>query len=130
MSDTTHPLVYIILVVLFCVAIIATAFAQDHGHPQRDLEIHQKFYQTWMMPDNRAISCCHDEDCAPAESKFEDGRWLARKSGDDGDFTPVPPQKIEQDRDSPDGRSHICGRRYGFANNEFTVFCFKLGNGS
>lgn len=102
-----------------------------HGHPPQEMAIHQKFYSTWMMPQNRAVSCCHDEDCSPAESKFENGQWLARKvSEPDAEFTPVPPERVEQERDSPDGRSHLCGRRYGFSGgNNLTVFCFAPGVG-
>lgn len=105
---------------------------EHHGHPPQDMAIHEKFYSTWMMPQNRAVSCCHDEDCSPAESKkSENGQWLARKvSEPDAEFTPVPPERVEQERDSPDGRSHLCGRRYGFSgNNNLTVFCFAPGTG-
>lgn len=103
---------------------------ERHGHPARDMEIHRKFYNTWQQPQNRAVSCCHDEDCSPAESKFENGRWLARKvSEPDAEFTPVPPERIEQERDSPDGRSHLCGRRYGYSGGELTIFCFAPGTG-
>lgn len=104
--------------------------AQEHHHPQRDQAIHEKFYSTWMMPDNRALSCCHEQDCAPAESKFENGQWLARKAGEQGDFTPIPAQKVERDRDSPDGRSHLCGKSYGGMSSGFYVYCFAPGNGA
>jgi hypothetical protein len=105
---------------------IGAAVAQEHHHPQQDQEIHEKFYSTWMMPDNRNVSCCHNEDCAPAESKYEDGQWLARKVGDTGNFTPIPPQKIERDRDTPDGRSHLCSRS---AWPGMSIFCFIPGAG-
>jgi len=87
------------------------------------------FYQSWMMPSNRAISCCHEQDCSPAEAYQKNGQWFARKQHDLGEFTPIDPQKVETDRDSPDGRSHLCGRRYGFNNNNFSVFCFIAGAG-
>lgn len=99
-------------------------------HRPQDMDLHHKFYSTWMMPDNRAVSCCHDEDCKPAEAYMKNGQWYARQDGDEGDFTPIEPKKVEQDRDSPDGRSHLCGRRYGFNSNNFSVFCFIVGNGS
>jgi len=56
---------------------------------------------------------------------LENGNWIARKVGE-GDWAYVPPWKIEYDRDSPDGRSHLCGRH--FIRNgidELTVFCFN-----
>lgn len=121
----------LLLVVVICGCFWLTrAKAQDHhSHPPQDMAIHEKFYSTWMMPNNRSVSCCHNEDCSPAESKFENGQWLARKVGDDGEFTPIPPERIERDRDSPDGRSHLCGRRYGFNSGGMTVFCFAPGIG-
>lgn len=117
---------------LLAALFIGSVRAQEHrGHRPQDMEIHRLFYKDWMMPSNRAVSCCHDEDCEPAESKFENGHWLARKvSEPDKEFTPVPPERVEQERDSPDGRSHLCGRRYGFSGNtDLTVFCFAPGAG-
>ncbi len=87
-----------------------------------------KFYQTWTMPDSPRTSCCHDEDCFPSQSKFEDGSWYGRKTDDDA-WTKIPANKIEQNRDSPDGRSHMCGRKFG-ASGQFTVFCFLPAGGS
>jgi hypothetical protein len=82
-----------------------------------------------MMPQNRNVSCCHNEDCSPAEARLEDGNWIARKVSE-SDWAYVPPWKIEYHRDSPDGRSHLCGRHF-FRNgiDEFTVFCFIPGAG-
>ena len=108
-----------ILVALFCTV---RAHAQEH-HPQ---EIHEKFYSTWMMPSNRTISCCHNEDCSPAETRFQNGHWMARKVGETGLFTEIPNHSIETERDTPDGRSHVCGRNSG---GYMTVFCFIAGTG-
>jgi len=85
-----------------------------------------------MMPDNRTVPCCNNQDCSPAESRVEDGNWVARKVGSDGSWTVVPPAKVEHDRESPDGRSHLCSRRIdwpwtlklGFGDS---VFCFIPG---
>ena len=61
---------------------------------------------------------------------FENGHWMARKVSDsDKEFTPIPGPKVEHERDSPDGRSHLCGRRYGFTEGGLTVFCFVPGAG-
>lgn len=109
--------------------LIAPAMGQEHKHPPQDADIHNRFYKTWMMPDNRAVSCCHDEDCFPSQSKMVNGAWYARKT-DDEEWVKIPASKIEQDRDSPDGRSHLCGRRYGFSPKDFTVFCFLPASGS
>lgn len=105
------------------------AFGQDHsGHRPQDMEAHRLFYNSWKMPDNRSASCCHEKDCRPAEVNYINGRLHARQEGDGGDFTLIPPAKIEQDRDSPDGRNHLCGNRYG-VNGSFNVFCFIAGSG-
>src|SRR5258708_39853722 len=90
---------------------ISSAIAQEHHHPPQDQAIHERFYSTWMMPDNRALSCCHKQDCSPAESRVEDGNWIACKIGGDGDLIAVPPEKIERARASPDAPSHRCSPR-------------------
>ena len=121
----------IILVALFTIAFVSFALAQEHsGHRPQDMGLHHRFYSTWMMPSNRAVSCCHDEDCKPAEAYMKNGHWFARQEDDTGEFTEVDPARVEQERDSPDGRSHLCGRRYGWSNNSFSVFCFLPASGS
>ena len=104
-------------VILFIVA----ANAQQH-HPQ---DIHERFYSTWMMPDAPQTSCCNNQDCSPAGSRFVNNRWEAQHNGV---WIPVPQSKIEQNRDSPDGRSHLCGRPGPIG--EFYVFCFMRGSGT
>jgi hypothetical protein len=121
-------LIVSLVLLALALAIHPVRAQEQHGHTHDGAV--GKFYQTWMMPDNRAISCCHKEDCSPAESKFENGHWMARKVGTKGEFSPVPEHKIERERDSPDGRSHLCGKSYsGFASG-FQVYCFAPGNGA
>ena len=126
-----HQNRYILSLLISGILILAAgpAIAQEGHHQPRDQAIHERFYSTWMMPQNRNVSCCDDQDCSPAEAKLENGNWIARKVGE-GDWTYVPPWKIEYDRDSPDGRNHLCGRH--FVRNgidELTVFCFIPGSG-
>lgn len=83
-----------------------------------------KFYQDWKMPDAPQTSCCNDMDCQPAASRFVNGQWEAEF---DGEWVKIPPYKIEQNRDSPDGRSHICGRK---SLSGVVVFCFIRGGGT
>ena len=112
---------------------VSSAIAQEQHHPTQDRTIHERFYSTWMMPDNRNIPCCHNVDCSPAETRFENGHWIARKVGDDGDWIAVPPHKVEHDRESPDGRSHLCSaliRRDDRVDDWLEVFCFIPGSGS
>ena len=83
-----------------------------------------------MMPDNRKLPCCSDKDCAPAESKLENGHWVARKLDDDH-WIDIPPEAVEHERVSPDGRSHLCSEMYmvrllGLVDK---VYCFIPGAG-
>ncbi|WP_375413110.1 hypothetical protein [uncultured Bradyrhizobium sp.] len=114
----------LIVVAAFVAAIlyIIAANAQDQYHPQ---DIHERFYSTWMMPDAPNTSCCHNQDCSPAPSRFVDGHWEAQRGSI---WIPIPLRKVEQNRDSPDGRSHLCGRPGPIG--EFTVFCFVRGSGT
>ena len=110
------------------------ALAQQNHHPPQDQTIHERFYSTWMMPDNRTVSCCDNQDCSPAESRIEDGKWVARKLGRNDSWTVIPPEKVEHDRQSPDGRSHLCSRRIAWPWTSKlglgdAVFCFIPGTG-
>ena len=42
--------------ICFVVALGASfgAAAQEHRHPPQDVQLHEKFYSTWYMPDNPA----------------------------------------------------------------------------
>jgi hypothetical protein len=71
-------------------------------------------------------SCCHDQECKPAASKFELGHWWAKQE-DGNEWVPIPDGKIEQERDSPDGRSHLCMRRIKLG--QYSVYCFVRGAG-
>lgn len=114
---------------LLCGLMFVPALGQDHHRPQ-DMDIHERFYSTWMMPDNRSISCCSKHDCEPAEAYQKDGQWFARKESDTGNFTPVPRTKVETERDSPDGRNHLCGRSGSNGGELSAVYCFIAGSGS
>ena len=112
-----------LLVAGIVIPAISPAIAQEHRNAPQDQDIHKRFYSTWMMPDNRSSSCCHEKDCSPAESRIEGGNWVARKVDGDGEWIRVPPEKVERDRQSPDGRSHLCS-------DKPIVFCFVPGIGS
>jgi hypothetical protein len=105
------------------IAISGCAHAQERpGHTHEGAV--GKFYQSWMMPDSPRTSCCHDQDCSPIASRLVNGEWEAEV---DGEWIRIPSHKIEQDRDSPDGRSHLCGRKFW---SGFAVFCFIRGGGA
>lgn len=115
-----------VVLAVSAVALAAWAFAQEHRHPPEHSELHHKFYKTWMMPDNRSVSCCNDEDCAPAQSKRVGETWYSRHS-DDEEWVEVPARKVETERDSPDGRSHLCKQKYVAGTY---VYCFLPASGS
>ena len=78
------------------------------------------------MPDNPALSCCNNADCYPTEIESVDGRIFAKRR-EDGKYILIPSQKIERNRDNPDGRNHLCAPPPGIANTVDTVYCFAFG---
>jgi hypothetical protein len=116
----------VLAALLALVASLNASRVRAHDHAQ--LGAAGRFYATWMMPDAPQVSCCSDEDCAPAASKFEGGAWWARWKDED-DWVRIPEGKVEVNRDTPDGRSHMCGRGARLGGN-FTVFCFVRGGGA
>jgi hypothetical protein len=95
--------------------------AQEHHHPPEHAQIHDSFYKSWMRPDMPTISCCDKKDCAPAEARMQNGQWVARKFGETIWYR-IPAAKVELNRDSPDGRNHLCAM-------DAMVFCFVAGAG-
>ena len=118
----------LVVVVVFALLLLSSAAAQHH-HPAQDAELHEKFYSTWYMPDNPARSCCNKADCYPTEIRMVGSSIFARRR-EDGKFIPVPTQKVEQNRDNPDGRNHLCAPPpTATLYPPDTVFCFALGGG-
>lgn len=111
--------------VALAIAILVTpALAQ---HPAHDMPLHEKFYSNWFMPDQPNKSCCNKADCYPTQVLFHDNHWYAQRR-EDGMWLFIPDNKVERNRDNPDGRSHVCAPpplNFGFS--PFTVFCFSLG---
>ena len=97
-----------------------------HRHPPQDQQLHEKFYSTWRMPDHPAIGCCNNADCYATEIKYVDGNIYAKRR-EDGKYIFVPPEKVEKNRDNPDGRNHLCAPLPGRLSPSDTVFCFALG---
>ena len=116
-----------------CCVLITQVQAQDgqsrtelHRHPPQDQLLHEKFYSTWRMPDHPSVSCCNDADCYPTEIKYVDGNIYAKRR-EDGKYIPVPAEKVERNRDNPDGRNHLCAPPPAGLRPADTVFCFALG---
>lgn len=98
------------------------------GHPNENMFLHEQFYTNWNMPDNRGVSCCNRQDCAPVdrvEYKADGTIWMLRTS--DQVWLKIPANKIEHNyndaKGSPDGRSHMCSAGA-------TVYCAVLGDGT
>ena len=123
------------LTLVLAILMIAACFqpsqarAQDHNHPPADVVIHEKFYSTWMMPDRPDLSCCNRQDCYPTEVRFRDGFWEAKRR-EDGAYVRVPWEKVEKNRDNPDGRNHVCMPPPDRGVQRQEVFCFVLGSGT
>jgi hypothetical protein len=107
---------------------VASTAAAQHRHPPQDEALHEKFYSTWYMPDNPTSSCCNKADCYPTEIKYVGGSVYARRR-EDGKYILIPPQKVERNRDNPDGRNHLCAPPPNSSYAADTVFCFSLGGG-
>ena len=71
-------------------------------------------------------SCCNDADCYPTVIKYVDGKIYAKRR-EDGKYIPIPPEKVESERDNPDGRNHLCAPPPNALHPSATVFCFALG---
>lgn len=112
---------------VFTMLIVSSAAAQHH-HPLQDEALHEKFYSTWFMPDNPSKSCCNKADCYPTDIKYVGSNVYARRR-EDGKYIPIPPQKVERNRDNPDGRNHLCAPPPASFYPADTVFCFSLGGG-
>jgi hypothetical protein len=97
-----------------------------HHHPPQDQLLHEKFYSTWHMPDHPSVSCCNEADCYPTEIKYVDGNIYAKRR-EDGKYIAIPPEKVERNRDNPDGRNHLCAPPPEALHPSDTVFCFALG---
>jgi hypothetical protein len=100
-----------------------------HNHPPQDALLHEQFYSTWMMPDHPERSCCNKQDCYPTEARFRDGFWEAKRR-EDGQYVRIPWEKVEQRRDNPDGRNHVCMPSPERSWRGDEVYCFVLGGGT
>jgi len=62
-------------------------------------------------------------------NKYVGGNIYARRR-EDGQYILIPPQKVERNRDNPDGRNHLCAPPPNSYHPTDTVFCFSLGGGT
>lgn len=119
----SYKAVLAFLAILFWLGMCLGVIAQEHHHPTGPISgATGKFYETWKRPDMPEISCCNLLDCYATPSRHRGGRVQALHR-ESGDWIDIPPEKIELNRDSPDGLSHLCANAAKF------VFCFKEGGG-
>ena len=116
-----------------CCLLAMPVLAQEAGHsgverhhPPQDQLLHEKFYSTWHMPDNPTLSCCNKADCYPTDIRYVDGILYAKRR-EDGKYISIPAQKVERNKDNPDGRNHLCAPPPNGSNPSDIVFCFALG---
>jgi hypothetical protein len=114
-----------IIAVLTAIVMLMSAALGQHMHGNEMIpKARGEFYSTWMRPDMPNSSCCNQNDCSPAEARTRNGVLEARQIRPDGygPWLVVPPEKVEQERDSPDGLNHLCAIGS-------SVLCFKAGGG-
>ena len=111
-----------IRLIVALLALTVAAHAQEHQHPTGTIpKATGEFYENSYRPDMPQYSCCSKQDCDVAEVRTLDGKIEARHLG--GQWHVIPKQKIEQNRDSPDGRNHLCVAGT-------SVLCFIFGSGT
>lgn len=103
---------------------LAASAHEVHHHEGKTAAV-DRFYSTWMKPDRPGESCCNKTDCDEAEVRIDPkgGVWAKRRR--DTLYRFVPPAKIEVNRDSPDGRNHLCAPNW----NAHEVYGFVAGIG-
>jgi hypothetical protein len=112
-----------------CCMSVRVAGAQEHKHPPEHVQLHDRFYRTWMRPDMPHVSCCSDKDCYPTKARFVNGHWQALRR-EDGVWLDVPDEKVERNRDNPDGQAHLCAPPPESAMlYKNGVICFSAGAG-
>lgn len=107
---------------LVLIVFVSPLMAQEHSHD--DTVGH--FYERWMMPGPRTVSCCNKKDCAVVEHvRYWNGQLQMQRMRDN-QWLNIPREKLESNfddaYDSPDGFSHMCS-------NGDNVYCAVLGSG-
>jgi hypothetical protein len=114
---------HIPVLIIIMLLLTGAAMAQEHHHPGATIQgATGLFYETWMRPDAPNSSCCNRADCDVAVDVQVVGGQLRARKRSGGPLIYVPREKIEQNRDSPDGQSHLCAIGA-------TPLCFIAGAG-
>jgi hypothetical protein len=92
-----------IIIGMVATACLAGIDAQDGHFGQGHGTWHHDFYSK-LHRNDELTSCCNDGDCRPTQSRRVGDRHEVKV---DGEWTPVPPNKIV-DVIAPDGGAHVC----------------------
>ena len=76
-------------------------------------------------PHQPTVSCCGN-DCRPTLAKFRDGQWFVLM---DGQYDPVPEERIKRNVTSPNGMAHVCAHRRE-SKEPIVPYCFVPPEGS
>ena len=123
----------LLLAVIAAMAMLVPAIGQEIHHHEGQSEAVDRFYSTWMMPSDPTRSCCNTIDCyVPEHVEHRPGGWWFERR-EDHVMVHVPASHIEQNRDNPDGRNHVCAApaESPVAQNgpDHGVYCFIVGAG-
>lgn len=123
------------LAVVMTLIVVAALFYSfraraDSGHSHDHQVAHGAYHQLYqgiMRPDFKNASCCSNQDCAPAEAKWDSlrKRWTALKHGE---WVDIPQSKIVPRDQVPDelgAEPHLCAPPPTSSTYEKDeVFCF------
>lgn len=77
-----------------------------------------------MRPHDPTIRCC-DGDCRPTKARLQGDQWQAMI---DGEWEPIPEDRIKRNVVSPDGMAHVCAERRP-ADRPPVIHCFVQPEG-
>ena len=130
--DNRNKFAFPLLAVGLVLILTGSAFAQ-HVHPDETITDQRvgKFYETWMKPGARNVSCCSSKDCyaAPIRKSTTGGgleyfhKWSQK-------WAHLPASVLEHNQpdphDSPNNENHVCAAEW----NAAVVYCAVLGSGT
>lgn len=134
----SRPLVYIVMMVAWCVAMVSTAFCRDSGQWENADPAIVEWYRTLMQPDNPRTSCCGEADAYWCDGiHVRDGKTFCTITDDRPNEplhrTPVPlgteieilPYKLKWNAGNPTGHAIV----FLSSAAEPYVYCFVQNGG-
>lgn len=131
-----RPIVFIVLLVAFGLAFIATGFSRDLGQWENSDPETKEWYETLMQPDNPAVSCCKEADAYWADDvHVRGGKTFAvitddrpdeprkRAHVDVGTEVEIPDYKLKWDKKNPTGHGIVFMSSAGY------LYCYVQPGG-